>query len=337
MPEIHMPRLSDSMEEGVILVWLVADGEAVAEGDEIVEVETDKTNVAFEAEVSGVLRHAAQPGDAIAVGAPIGIIEEPGQEAAPSLAAEPSESEPQFDGPSVTVAPAVANPEPPPAELASQTDSRRRSGASPTATRLAQGLGIPIAELVGSGHGGRVLRSDVIARHESAPRPSRTDSTVVTPDDAPSLRQSVDDVSPIAGDREGQRVPLTRVQRLVAERMVTSKSTAPEFSATREFDLDAVHRLRSDLKARHEAVPSYNAVILAAVARTLVDYPLLTAHFDDGDIIYTRKVNLALAVATDAVLQAPVIHNAEQRNLAGITEEAERLTTPRPARPPGHR
>ena len=274
MPEITMPRLSDSMEEGVILEWLVADGTTVNEGDEIVEIETDKTNVAFEAETSGILRHGAAPGDAVGVGARIGSIEQSTVEA--------------------------VDPQP-------RTAGRSRPSASPTAARLARQVGVPLDEVPGSGPRGRVLRSDVIAVHESA---------------APSQAALP---SGVEGTHTAPRVALTRVQRLVAERMATSKSTVPEFTVTRELDLDAAHDFRQRLKARGETAPSWNDMILAAVARTLPDHPLLTAHFEDGDVVHTPQVNLAVAVATDAVLHAPVIHGADRLDLTEIAQAAGRL------------
>lgn len=282
MADISMPRLSDSMEEGVILEWLVADGTLVTEGEEIVEIETDKTNVAFTAEASGILRHGSVPGDVVAVGARIGAIEE--------------------------------TPAGGPAPAPAQTGSIRRPSASPTAARLARRIGVPLESVSGSGRGGRVLRSDVIAVHETA-RPS-VEAAVTTPSD-PSAAA--------AGDRNPHRVPLTRVQRLVAERMATSKSTVPEFTVTRAIDLDAVHRLRGKLRARGETVPSYNDLIVTAVARTLPEHPLLTARYDDGDVVYTHQVNLAVAVATDDVLHAPVIHGADRLGFSGIGRAAGHL------------
>lgn len=295
-----MPRLSDSMEEGVILEWLIADGMPVEEGDEIVDIETDKANMAFEAEYSGVLHHGAGPGDTVSVGAVIGSIE-------PAMAS--------------AAAPTAPTTQPAP---------RREQGApsaSPTAARLAQRIGFPLTQVSGSGPDGRVMRRDVIEAHEAtstpAPPAQATIPTAAPPPPTPAAPRQ-----PAPGRAAaGRRMPLTRVQRLVAERMVASKSTIPDFSVTRAVNFDAVHALRVELKARGVQVPSYNDVILAAVARTLTRHPLLTAHYVDGDIVYTDQVNLSIAVATDAVLHAPVIQGADLLSLTEITAAARQLTT----------
>lgn len=255
-----MPRLSDSMAEGVIACWTVDDGASVKTGDEIVEIETDKTNVAFEAEFDGVLRHGAREGDAVAVGAPIGSIE-----------------------------PQVAN-----------TARRRRLAASPTAMRLAEKVDVTLDLVVGSGVGGRVLRRDVITAHESR-----------------GARRPV---------QPARRVPLTRAHRLVADRMSKSKNTIPEFTVTRDVDFGAGHAFREKLRAKGEPVPSYNDIVVAAAARTLADHPLLTARFDDGHIVYADAINIAIAVATDTVLHAPVLRGANLLPLNEITTRSRRLT-----------
>ncbi|MDT0203155.1 dihydrolipoamide acetyltransferase family protein [Nocardioides sp. AE5] len=306
MPEVTMPRLSDSMEEGVILEWLVGDGMPVEEGDEIVEIETDKANMAFEAEASGILRHGADPGESVIVGDRIGSIDAIATSTTESSGGDPTPS------------------------------------ASPTAARLARRVGVPLEDVSGSGAGGRVLRRDVIELHEA--RQDRTQTTYdTTPFQESPPRESAPPEStsdgtvpetsaspPSPGTQpslEGRRVPLTRVQRLVAERMVASKSTIPDFSVSRAISFDAVHALRLDLKSRGERVPSYNDVLLAAVARTLPHHPLLTAHFMEGDIVYSDRVNLSVAVSTDAVLHAPVIHGADRLDLAEIASTTRRLTT----------
>ncbi|WP_283139364.1 dihydrolipoamide acetyltransferase family protein [Rhizohabitans arisaemae] len=308
MPEIVMPRLSDAMDEGVVLKWLVADGHQVEVGQEFVEIETDKTTVEVESEHAGVLRHGVPEGASIEVGGPIGSIDPvfagsvvvvpPSQ----PTAAQPDASGGEYAGAAETVefaSPGRAG--------GTHASNRERPHSSPTARRLAASLDVSLGDVRGSGPHGRILRADVIAAHESR---GRSAGAQILPERRLGVR----------------RVALTRPQRLIAERMSEAKRTAPEFTVARSLDFGPARDFRHDLQARGDQVPSYNDIVVAAVARTLPAHPLLTARFEDGEIVYTDEVNIGVAVATDAVLQAPVIRGAEKLSLGETGRQARRLS-----------
>src|SRR5215218_6120869 len=185
MPEITMPRLSDSMEEGTILRWLVADGAAVARGDEIAEIETDKANMTYEADAAGVFRPVAAEGDALPVGAVIAHVLADGESAPSSDGAQAAAPAGPVAGDSRSAGEPAESPAPaPPAGSASAADGEgpaasspsmpvvgdgSRIKASPVARRLAGELGVDLASLAGSGPGGRIVKADVEAAAQSAP------------------------------------------------------------------------------------------------------------------------------------------------------------------------
>lgn len=259
MPAVLMPRLSDSMEEGTIVSWLVPDGTAVAPGVEIVEIETDKATMAYAADVAGVLRIGAGAGATLPLGALIGLIEVEGEElSAADLAGVVGAAE------HITEDAAAAPPADPPRE-------------GPTAT--------PEAPAPGPG---------------AAPAASRRDPT--------------------------------RIERLVARRMVQSRTEIPEFTVTVEVDMSAALALRADLKAvaggsSGRRVPSVNDLIVKACALALRDHPRINSAWVDEQIVTPERVNVGIAVATDDDgLVVPVLADADELTLGVLAARTRELT-----------
>jgi pyruvate dehydrogenase E2 component (dihydrolipoamide acetyltransferase) len=314
MSEILMPRLSDSMEEGVILDWLAADGTTVAAGEEIVEIETDKTNVSFEAEESGVLRHQAQAGSVVKVGDPIGFIEQQTKRA-PDLATtriEQSEGEPRVS------ADGSARQDRRPAQPLPASTSRARATASPTATRLAERLDVRLGDVAGSGPGGRVLRADVIRTFDQSLESREVHSSARTD---PDMDASQNPPAP-------ERLKLTRVQHLIADRMADAKNRIPEFWVTSVVDVTALMAVRARLKAAgSDWVPSVNDFVIAAAARALRAQPRMNSRLEDGHIVCQPSINICMAVASEGSLHAPALRNVDTLTLEEISAESARLST----------
>ncbi|MDO8211891.1 dihydrolipoamide acetyltransferase family protein [Conexibacter sp. CPCC 206217] len=306
---VAMPRLSDSMEEGTIVTWLVADGAPVARGEEIVEVETDKATMPYEAEGDGVLHHAVAAGETVAVGTTIARIAPEGV----ALAVAPAPASP-------TAAPTssptdrsttAAGPVPPSVPAAALPSSR--VSASPLARRIARELGIDLAALVGSGPNGRVVKRDVLGAeaHEAA-------EAVSTP---PLVSQSV----PTKG--AATVVPLSRTQQLVGRRMGESKASAPDFTLDVEVDMDAAVAMRARLKQLlgDAPAPSLGDFVIKACALALREQPRVNGAFAGERVELYERVNVGVAVAAPDALLVPTVFDADSRSLGQVGADVRRL------------
>jgi len=324
MPEIVMPRLSDSMEEGTILTWMKQVGDEVAVGDELVEIETDKANMAYESDVAGTLSQIlAQEGDTLPIGAPIAIVGEPGEvvdrddEGQASPAAGPATA---GDPPSLPVAEASSATVPP---TVSPADDGGRVKASPLARRIARDEGVDLSTLTGSGPGGRIVKADVESARSEVPSSS-------TP---PTAIRGVDEegTAGAAGETaKGQTTyqDLTRLQQVVSRRMAESKATAPHFYLQTEIDMSAAVEARGRLKRltpEGEVVPSFNDMVVKACALALREHPLANGAYRDGRFELHSRVNVGVAVAARDALVVPTVFDADRKGLREIATDARTL------------
>jgi pyruvate dehydrogenase E2 component (dihydrolipoamide acetyltransferase) len=290
-----MPRLSDSMEEAVVLRWLKQPGDAVAKGEPLVEVETDKATVVYEAEVDGVLseisvgeNETARLGDVIARLSVDG--------AAPAAVPAPTAS---------TAPPPSPAPAPPPAAAAPREGTRPR--ATPVARRLAAELGVELDRLEGTGPGGRISEADVRRAAEGAPAAPATAG-------APG------------GRGEETVVDLTPTQRTIVERMTRSRSEIPEFTLQIAVDMERTVELRSELRTLGRSpLPSVNDFLVRASAVALREFPGLNAGFVDGRVVRFGRVNIGVAVATDDALLVPTIFDADRKSIFEVASESREL------------
>jgi pyruvate dehydrogenase E2 component (dihydrolipoamide acetyltransferase) len=346
MSEIVMPRLSDTMEEGTILRWLKHDGEHVARGEELVEIETDKAAMTYESDSEGTLQTVASEGDTLAVGAPIARIgEATGDASAPhngSTIAENASA--TSDTPNGQTTPAVQARRPasaaeasrPPAvESSSPLHSSKRVKASPLARRIARETGVDLGGLAGSGPGGRIVKADVEVAASTPVAPATStavepSSTASPPSASGSERASAEDVASAKG--ETTTVELSRTQRTIARRMAESKATTPDFTLTADIDMERCVALRAELKRlSHADAPTYNDMIVKACALALRDYPRANGSYRDGRFELHSRVNVGVAVAvvsdapTDGALVVPTIFDADTKALGEIARETRTL------------
>src|SRR4051794_1472502 len=329
--DVTMPRLSDSMEEGTILKWLVSEGDEVQRGQEIVEIETDKANMTYESDTAGTLVEiVVQEGDTVPLGEVIARVGEAGEKAQstkqkaeePAAAAEPQDAD--------------AEAEDPKPERASSNGAGERVKASPVARRMAQERGVDLASISGSGPGGRVVKADVEAaasgdgaqaeerEEEKTPaedgKPASEEEAPAAPE--PKQPEPAGDAGPRGEMREQE---LTRLQRTVSRRMAESKATAPDFALEVEIDMTAAVELRDQLKQMTEKAPSFNDMVVRACALALREHPRVNGVYRDGHFELYSRVNVGVAVAAQDALVVPTVFDADRKSLGEIARTVREL------------
>jgi pyruvate dehydrogenase E2 component (dihydrolipoamide acetyltransferase) len=339
--EIVMPRLSDSMEEGTILKWLVSEGDAVTEGQPLVEVETDKAVVPVEAESAGeLLRIMVGEGTSVPVGAPIAMLGTAGETlpergSAEALAAVGAPA-PALGTPAAAVAESSAparahtatngtsSPAPP-------SSAGARVKASPLARRIAVELSIDITALVGSGPNGRVIRADVeraAADGDIAVAADGDTTPAADGDTTPAAASSPGPEPAAAGGAKGAvtRHELSRRQQIVARRMSESRATVPDIELRIEIDMTEAVALREQLRGvSGDGLPSLNDVIVKAVALTLREFPRVNGAYRDGSFEEYTRVNVGIAVAAEDALVVPTVFDADTKSLGAIAAATRTL------------
>jgi pyruvate dehydrogenase E2 component (dihydrolipoamide acetyltransferase) len=336
MSEVVMPRLSDSMEEGTILSWLKQVGDEVAVGDELVEIETDKANMAYESDVAGTLQEIlALEGETLPIGSPIARIgdSDEGPSARPAGPVtgdeDPSSANRTAGGPSSPAPPAgegdEADAEGPVAEGEDEqqrqpapagsadgdgTDGGERVKASPLARRLAEEKGLDLAQLHGSGPGGRIVKHDVETAESAGP----TSPAGPVGQGGPSTTAK--------GEVETRE--LSKLQQTIARRMAESKATAPHFYLTIEIDMGKAVEARASIKAtakEGDVVPSFNDMVVKACAIALREFPKANGAYRDGRFELYSRVNVGVAVAAEEALVVPTVFDADRKGLRQIAAD----------------
>ncbi len=316
--EVTMPRLSDSMEEGVVVAWLKSVGDEVAIGDELVEIETDKANMVYESESAGTLIEIIAEADAtVAIGEPIARVGAKG-EAASGDTPESASPAPQASEPEEGDTPSPRPPEPAAPDAAAAAPGGRIK-ASPLARRMSSDRGIDLASLSGSGPGGRIVKRDIEAAIEAGTAGAAPAPGLVRQQAVPGTE---------GGKGQVEQVGLNRLQQTVARRMSESKATAPHFYISTDIDMSRCVEARAGLKksaAEGSPVPSFNDMIVKACAVALKEHPKANGSYRDGDIELHSRVNVGVAVAAQDALVVPVVPDADHKGLAEIAEVTRAL------------
>ena len=353
--EVTMPRLSDSMEEGTILKWLVSQGDEVKRGQELVEIETDKANMTYESDTDGTLVEiVAEEGDTLAIGeviARIGDASETGDSGQGTESEGSDEDEGSDDegseedggGDEADEAPegegdaereeadqgeketVTATKERPSSDNgAGDGDGRVR--ASPVARRMARELGVEIKALEGSGPGGRIVKADVEAAAEGGADGAGKEEA---PEEDGEGREQKAETEPQRGEAgakgEVEYQELTRLQQTVTRRMAESKATAPDFALSLDVDMTGAVELRKRLKDVTETAPSYNDMVVKASAMALTEHPRVNGAYRDGKFELYSGVNVGVAVAAQDTLVVPTIFETDRKSLGQISTDARGL------------
>ncbi len=324
MIEIKMPRLSDTMEEGAIASWHKHPGDRIEIGDVLVEIETDKATMDYEAYEAGTLSQIlVDEGATVTIGTPIAVLDN-GKDtpapAAPATAVAPA--------PPVVVAPAPAAT----VALTHATTSRaplpHHSGsdglfASPLVRRLARDHDLDLSHVRGSGPGGRIIRADLdgLLSEPAAPVVTR------------HVARPVVATGPIVDEKKAsQEVPVTKTRRIIARRLSDSAQSIPHFYVTAVADAETLMAMRADLNtladAQGDPKISVNDLIIRAVALALREHPDVNASYvgdESAVMLVHNRVNIGVAVASQHGLVVPVIMDADAKTVTELGVEAKAL------------
>ncbi|MEK6607791.1 MAG: dihydrolipoamide acetyltransferase family protein [Myxococcota bacterium] len=301
---VEMPKLTDTMEEGVLVRWAKKVGEKVEPGDVLAEIETDKATMEYEAVDRGVLLKTLVPeGASVRPGTAIAVIGREG-EAVEATTQAPASGATAKAAPNAPPIPA-ATPEP----EAKPAPGPRRA-ASPLARKLAREAGVSLESVTGAGPGGRVTRRDIeaaIARAKPAAPSPRAPATPRPPPD-------------------GESLPLSQMRKAIARRMAEAKPGVPHFYLTRAVDAEALKELRERLvRDVPDAKVSYNDLVVRACALALRDHPDVNASFMGDAITRHGRVDVGIAVAIEGGLVTPVVRGADGKSVVEIAREVRDL------------
>ena len=325
MPEITMPRLSDTMQEGTIARWLKKPGDTVNKGDILGEIETDKATMDLEAYDAGVLEQIlAQEGETVPIGQTIAIIgtgagttTAPKQEQPAQAAAQASAPTAQAASP----APAVSAPR----ESVAAGDGAAVK-ASPLARRMAEEHSIDLRQVQATGPGGRVVRDDIEDFLEQRGAPSAAHAPA--PMSATPPQAAPAPAAPPSAPPDTELVKLSRVQMLIARRLTESKQTIPHFYVSSEVDMTDVLAMRQTLNATagEEGVKvTVNDLIVKAAALALEKYPEVNSSLKDDHFIRYKHIHVGMAVDAPTGLVVPVIRDANTKGVRSIARESKAL------------
>ncbi|GAA0521054.1 dihydrolipoamide acetyltransferase component of pyruvate dehydrogenase complex [Saccharopolyspora subtropica] len=317
MTEIQMPRLSDTMEEGVISTWRKKVGDQVSRGDVIAEIETDKAVMELEAYDDGVLEKIlVEEGATVPIGTPIAILGD-GSGAAAEAAASPAPAAP------AEPAPAPAVPAAPAAAPAPAAESGARPKASPLAKAVAKEKGVDLSTVRGTGPGGRIIRADIEAAAAAQSAPAAAPAAPAAAPAAPAAAAAP------AASADVEEIPLSNIRKVTARRLTESKQQAPHFYLTSAIDVTDLMAFRANLNERLQAAGgpkvSVNDLIVKAVATALRAYPAVNVSFAGDTMLQHKRINLGVAVAIDNGLVVPVIKDADRKSVSEIAVESREL------------
>jgi pyruvate dehydrogenase E2 component (dihydrolipoamide acetyltransferase) len=288
---LRMPRLSDSMSEATVIAWLKEPGETFTRGDPLVEIETDKATVVYEAEADGILEEIlVAEGVTAGLGDPIARLASNGT----------ADTTARLGSGPVSVPGSAAT-----GSSRTPTPGRRaaisRARATPVARRTAAQFAIPLHELTGTGPGGRIRKLDVL---RASPGANAT---------ADALRGAT------------TVVPLTPTQETIARRMTKSRTEIPSFDVVVDADVSTLVELRRGAEQQLETRPSVNDFVIKAAALALRRFPAFNSFFIDGRVESHDRVNVGFAVATEESLLVPAVVDADRKSIGAIASETRHL------------
>jgi pyruvate dehydrogenase E2 component (dihydrolipoamide acetyltransferase) len=317
---VVMPQMGESIAEGTIVRWIKKIGDAVDKDEPLFEISTDKVDAEIPSPAAGTLIEiAVKEGETVPVNSVVATIgaagESPKAEEEPKVEAPPAKAEEPGDMPAAAVGqPEEAVSATKPATGASKEDLRRQK-SSPLVRRIAREHKVDIAAIQGTGISGRVTKHDILGFIESGGAQARQP-------DAPGARPAP---QPGPAFRPGENVriePMSIMRKKIAEHMVLSAHTSPHVYSVYEINFGQVSALREKKKAEYEAAGAkltFTAFIARAAIDALRQFPLVNASIDGDNIVYKRDINLGIAVALDNGLIVPVIRNADEKNLLGLS------------------
>lgn len=318
--KIEMPKLSDTMEEGVIAKWNVKEGDKISAGDIIAEVETDKATMDVEAFDDGtLLKIIPQEGDAVPLGGLIAVIGEEGEDISDILdgaggsgsseSSSSDDSDKKEEKKSEEKEEEKSDQKSESKETSSESDSGRVK-ASPLAKKMAEDKGIDLTSVQGSGPDGRVVKKDI--------EEYKGGSSFSKPSSSSTASRSFESL-------ESKEVKVSQMRKVIARRLSESKFTNPHFYETIDIDMKAAMAARSSMNEANDVKISFNDIVVKACAIALTRHQAINSSWHDDVIKEHGDVNVAVAVAIDEGLMTPVITHADKKGLSEISSETREL------------
>lgn len=308
---VRMPKLSDTMTEGVVAKWHKKVGDKVKAGDLLADIETDKATMEFESFQDGVLLHqGVSEGATAPVDSILAILGKEGEDISALLkeggapAKETKKEEPADKKEEAKDEAAPAQTESAPAAVQQETASDSRVKASPLAKSIAKDKGIDISKVSGSGDGGRIVKKDV-------------------ENYKPAAGKSASSAAAVVGQESYEDVPLSQMRKTIARRLSESKFSAPHFYLTMEIDMDNAIAARKAINENSDVRISFNDLVIKAVAMALRKHPKVNASWLGDKIRYNHHIHIGVAVAIEEGLVVPVLKFADAKTLSQINEEVK--------------
>ncbi|MEA3061370.1 MAG: hypothetical protein QOJ94_1151 [Sphingomonadales bacterium] len=327
--ELKMPALSPTMEEGTLAKWLVKEGDTVASGDLLAEIETDKATMEFEAVDEGTITKILVPEgtDEVKVGTVIALLAAEGEDAgaaqsAPKAAKEPVAKDGGETGAGQPATPSPAPPPPPAPAPQPKADAGDRIKASPLARRLAEQRGVDLGALKGSGPGGRIVKADVDGAQPGKTAPAQAPAPATQP---ASVVHAGDFAIP---DVPHEIAKLSNMRKTIARRLTESKQQVPHIYLTVDVQLDALLKLRGELNKGLEARGvklSVNDLLIKALAAALIEVPECNVQYTGSELVTFKRADISVAVSIPAGLITPIIVGADTKSLSAISTEMKDL------------
>lgn len=303
---VRMPKLSDTMTDGVVAAWHKNVGDKVKAGDLLAEIETDKATMEFESFQEGVLLHiGVAAGSSAPVDSILAILGKAGEDISGLLSGDAPAATPSAAAAPVAEATPAASPVATTTPVTSSTAAAEdgRIKASPLARNMAKDKGIDLQQVQGSGDGGRIVKKDI----ENASAPAAGKATAVA--------------APVWSGEAFTEVPVSQMRKTIARRLAESKFTAPHFYLTMDIDMGEAVRVR---KAMNEAMGtkiSFNDMVIKAVSMALKKHPAVNSSWLGDKIRTNYQVHIGVAVAVPDGLVVPVVRHADLKTLSQISEE----------------
>lgn len=309
--EVKVPALSESVSEATLLSWHKKEGEFVKRDENLIDIETDKVVLELPAPDSGVLTRIVKgDGGAVVANEVIAEIDTEAGESAAASAAKQQDKKKQ--------APKEQPEKPAEKARAVQSASDEKVVVMPAARKIAAEKGLDVSALKGTGRGGRVTKEDVVAAGKATPVPQ------TEPKQAPRAPSPVN-IDELLGERPEQRVPMSRLRKRVAERLLESQSNAAILTTFNEVNMQPVMDLRSKYRDRfekeHGVKLGFMSFFVKAVVAALKKFPVVNASIDGDDIVYHGYFDIGIAVGSPRGLVVPIVRNADQMNFADIEKQ----------------
>jgi len=324
---ITMPKMSDTMTEGTIASWQKKEGDKVASGDILAEVETDKATMELEAYEDGILLHiGVQEGDSVEVDGVLAIVGEKGADWEALLKSHKT-SQKKEDGKeekkeekkqsTSSETPAKSESKESTSQKATQdtTTEGGRIKASPLAKKMAQDKGYDLSKIPGSGDNGRIVKRDV---EDYTPAKEVVEQ-------AAEKEGTTFNIPQVVGEESYEEQNVSQMRKTIAKRLAESKFTAPHFYLTMEINMDKAIEARKSMNEFSPVKISFNDIVIKAVAASLRQHPKVNSSWLGDKIRYNKHVHIGVAVAVDEGLLVPVVRFADSKNLSHISAEVKQL------------